>query len=186
PSNRHTHTLIITPDAPDIDSHVFHLWEARRCLSKQWRRQRHNRKFKLRIAQLTVEAATYAANLTGQNWNTLCEKHNGTLGTARTWSLHRHLIQPGQAISERAKDIHKLLYLTTQCNQIMHMLRRVSNRRNGLIEADALRLVQALIHTRLLYHLPYHYLNQTEHKRMSTLLRKAQKMALGLPVRTAT
>ncbi|KAM7302997.1 hypothetical protein ISCGN_018505 [Ixodes scapularis] len=63
---------------------------------------------------------------------------------------------------------------------------RVSNRRNGLKEADTLRLVQALIHTRLLYHLPYHNLTQTEHKRMSTLLRKAQKLALGLPVRTAT
>ncbi|KAG0428426.1 hypothetical protein HPB47_024586 [Ixodes persulcatus] len=127
--DRHTRTLTTTPDAPDIDSHLLHLWEARRGLTKRWRRQRQNRKLKLRIAQLTVDAATYAANLTGQNWNTLCGKLN---------------------------------------------------------EADALRLVQALIHTRLLYHLPYHNLTQTEHKRMSTLLRKAQKLALGLPVRTAT
>ncbi|CAN8001908.1 unnamed protein product [Ixodes pacificus] len=41
---------------------------------------------------------------------------------------------------------------------------RVSNRRHGLKEADALRLVQALIHTRLTYHLPYHNLAQTEHR----------------------
>ncbi|KAG0427724.1 hypothetical protein HPB47_025249, partial [Ixodes persulcatus] len=107
--DRHTRTLTTTPDAPDIDSHLSHLWEARRGLTKRWRRQRHNRKFKLRIAQLTVDDATYAANLTGQNWNTLCDKLNGTLGTARTWSLLRHLIQPGQAKSDRAKGIYKLL-----------------------------------------------------------------------------
>ncbi|KAM7281273.1 hypothetical protein ISCGN_006480, partial [Ixodes scapularis] len=110
--DRHTCTLTTTPDSPDINSHLLHLWEARRGLTKRWRRQRHNRKLKLRIAQLTVDAATYAANLTGQNWNTLCDKLNGTLGTARTWSLLRHLIQPGQAKSERAKGIYKLLHAT--------------------------------------------------------------------------
>ncbi|KAG0412943.1 hypothetical protein HPB47_009912 [Ixodes persulcatus] len=232
--NRHTRTLTTSPDAPDIDSHLLHLWEARRSLTKRWRRQRHNKKLKRRIAQLTVDAADYAANLTGENWHALCDNLNGTLGTARTWSLLRHLIQPGQAKSDRAKGIHSatrsryyhrallpawrphlfphktdlpititlddkpvprksairvlgftlqsnakatqtLHQLTTQCNQIMHMLCRVSNRRHGLKEADALRL-----------HLPYHNLTQTEHTRMSVLLRKAQKLALGLPVRTST
>ncbi|KAM7312004.1 hypothetical protein ISCGN_008909 [Ixodes scapularis] len=48
------------------------------------------------------------------------------------------------------------------------------------------KTLPALIHTRLTYHLPYHNLTQTEHTRMSVLLRKAQKLALGLPVRTAT
>ncbi|KAM7301306.1 integrin alpha-4 [Ixodes scapularis] len=92
----------------------------------------------------------------------------------------------GFVLQSNAKATQTLHQLTTQCNQIMHMLCRVSNRRHGLKEADALRLVQALIHTRLTYHLPYHNLTQTEHTRMSVLLRKAQKLALGLPVRTAT
>ncbi|KAG0410754.1 hypothetical protein HPB47_012130 [Ixodes persulcatus] len=92
--DRHTRTLTTTLDAPDIDSHLLDLWEARRGLTKRWRRQRHNRKLKLRIAQLTVYAATYAANLTGQNWNTLCDKLNG------------------QAKSDRAKGIYKLLHAT--------------------------------------------------------------------------
>ncbi|KAG0415409.1 hypothetical protein HPB47_007421, partial [Ixodes persulcatus] len=74
----------------------------------------------------------------------------------------------GFTLQSNAKATQSLHQLTTQCNQIMHMLRRVSNRRNGLNEADALRLVQALIHTRLLYHLPYHNLTQTEHKRAET------------------
>ncbi|KAG0430398.1 hypothetical protein HPB47_022728 [Ixodes persulcatus] len=117
--NRHTRTLTSSPDAPDIDSHLLHLWEARRSLTKRWRRQRHNKKLKRRIAKLTVDAADYAANLTGENWHALCDNLNGTLGTARTWSLLRHLIQPGQAKSDRAKGIHKLLRATnltdTQC-----------------------------------------------------------------------
>ncbi|KAG0429354.1 hypothetical protein HPB47_023759 [Ixodes persulcatus] len=44
--NRHTRTLTTSPDAPDIDSHLLHLWEARRSLTKRWRRQRHNKKLK--------------------------------------------------------------------------------------------------------------------------------------------
>ncbi|KAG0445089.1 hypothetical protein HPB47_023913 [Ixodes persulcatus] len=33
--DRHTRTLTTTPDAPDIDSHLLHLWEARRGLTKR-------------------------------------------------------------------------------------------------------------------------------------------------------
>ncbi|KAG0422703.1 hypothetical protein HPB47_001494 [Ixodes persulcatus] len=110
--DRHTSTLTTTLDAPDIDSHLLHLWEARRGLTQWWRRQRHNRKLKLRIAQLTLEAATYDANLTGQNWHTLCDKLNVTHGTARTWSLLCHLIPPGQTKSDRTKCIYELLHAT--------------------------------------------------------------------------
>ncbi|KAH7949459.1 hypothetical protein HPB49_010631 [Dermacentor silvarum] len=52
----HTRTLTTTPDEPDIDAHLVHLWDARRSLTKRWRRQRHNRKLRLRIAQLSAEA----------------------------------------------------------------------------------------------------------------------------------
>ncbi|KAG0412434.1 hypothetical protein HPB47_010445 [Ixodes persulcatus] len=34
--DRHTRTLTTTPDAPDIDSHLLHLWEARRGLTKRY------------------------------------------------------------------------------------------------------------------------------------------------------
>ena len=36
--HRYMRTLTTTPDAPDIDSHLLHLWEARRSLTKRWRR----------------------------------------------------------------------------------------------------------------------------------------------------
>ncbi|KAG0413267.1 hypothetical protein HPB47_009602, partial [Ixodes persulcatus] len=109
-TDRHTRTLTTTPDAPDIDSHLLHLWEARRGLTKRY--DCYDFRKGPRRCGHKPDAATYAANLTGQNWNTLCDKLNGTLGTARTWSLLRHLIQPGQAKSDRAKGIYKLLHAT--------------------------------------------------------------------------
>lgn len=38
---------------PEVDNHLLHLWEARHCLVRRWRCQKHNRKLKTRIAELT-------------------------------------------------------------------------------------------------------------------------------------
>lgn len=67
----------------------------------------------------------------------------------------------------------------------MQMFRRSSTRRHGLKETDGLRPVEALIRTRLPYNLCNHNLTLTEDKRMSALLRAAQELTLGLPVRVA-
>lgn len=65
------------------------------------------------------------------------------------------------------------------------MIHRITNCRRGLCEKDVVRLVQALIVSRLTYHLPYHNLTLAQTKKMDVLLRTA-KAALGLPPHAST
>ncbi|KAG0427789.1 hypothetical protein HPB47_025189 [Ixodes persulcatus] len=53
-------------------------------LIKRWRRQKHYRTLKIRIARLTEEAPHYAVDLMQQNWQQFCNNLQGTLGTAKT------------------------------------------------------------------------------------------------------
>ncbi|XP_037572055.1 basic proline-rich protein-like [Dermacentor silvarum] len=53
-SLRHTEqTVQPSETTPAVDNHLLHLWEARHSLVRRWRRQKHNRKLKLRIAAPT-------------------------------------------------------------------------------------------------------------------------------------
>lgn len=56
---RATREIATTSDITAVDSRLIHLWEARRSLTRRWKRQRLNRKLKIRIAQLTQEANGY-------------------------------------------------------------------------------------------------------------------------------
>lgn len=63
-----TRKLATTTDVPAIDPHLLRMWEARRSLAKRWKKQRHNRKLKIRIAELTQKANDYAQTLEKNNW----------------------------------------------------------------------------------------------------------------------
>ncbi|KAH8020845.1 hypothetical protein HPB51_005286 [Rhipicephalus microplus] len=52
---------------PGVDNHLLHLWKARHNLFRRWRRQKHKRKLKIRIAELIERAAEYAAQLADSN-----------------------------------------------------------------------------------------------------------------------
>lgn len=80
---RTTKKVALTDDVPAVDSHLLHLWEAKRSLIKRWKRQRHNRKLKLRIAKLSQEANEYAQHLDDDNWIQLCASMQGTLHTKK-------------------------------------------------------------------------------------------------------
>ncbi|KAM7303296.1 uncharacterized protein ISCGN_013260 [Ixodes scapularis] len=102
--------IMLTDERQSVDPHLLHLWEARRSLIKRWRRQKHNRTLKIRIARLTEEAADYAVDLMQQNWQQFCNSLQGTLGTAKTWSLMRHLLDPTKSKSATRHIITKLLH----------------------------------------------------------------------------
>ncbi|KAH9384559.1 hypothetical protein HPB48_026567 [Haemaphysalis longicornis] len=86
------------------------MWEARHGLVKRWKKQKHSKRLKLRIARISKEAQNYAEALTRTNWHNLCEKYNGNLSAKRTWSLLRSLIQPNQSTTDKAKDRTRLLH----------------------------------------------------------------------------
>ena len=61
------------------------------------------------------------------------------------------------------------------------MIRRVMYRKAGMREIDTLRLVQALVISRITYCLPYQILNKEEERQANAIIRTAFKAALGLP-----
>ncbi|KAG0443277.1 hypothetical protein HPB47_015100, partial [Ixodes persulcatus] len=75
--DRATKKVQATSKTPAIDPHPLHFWETRRGLSKLWRKQKLNRKLKLRIAELTREAEEHATNLVESNWYMLFEGLQG-------------------------------------------------------------------------------------------------------------
>ncbi|KAH9376786.1 hypothetical protein HPB48_017872 [Haemaphysalis longicornis] len=66
------------------------------------------------------------------------------------------------------------------------MINRVTNRRNGMKEKDILKIVNALIISRVAYSAPFLRLTASNIKTLNAALRKAIKMALGLPQWTST
>lgn len=77
-----TKCITATTETPDVDRHLLHLWDAHRGLTRRWRRQMHNRKLRLRIANLAAEANDYANTLTSNNWHNFCDRLNGTKHTS--------------------------------------------------------------------------------------------------------
>lgn len=100
----YTKNIILTQDLPAADTHLDHLWEARRGLLNRWRRNKHNRSLKRRIAKLTQEALTYAQHLQNQNWRTFCDQLSGSLTTKKAWNIFRHLL--GNTPSKTATTHH--------------------------------------------------------------------------------
>ncbi|KAG0424693.1 hypothetical protein HPB47_028102 [Ixodes persulcatus] len=107
---RATKTILTTDKASAVDPHLLHLWEARRSLTKRWRREKYNRKLRTRIAKLTQEAEQYAEECIQTNWHKLCDRLQGTLGTKQTWSLLRSLLDPTKTKVESSKALNKCLH----------------------------------------------------------------------------
>uniref|UniRef100_A0A224Z9U0 Tick transposon n=1 Tax=Rhipicephalus zambeziensis TaxID=60191 RepID=A0A224Z9U0_9ACAR len=66
------------------------------------------------------------------------------------------------------------------------MIRRNTYHKKGMKEKDTLRLLQALVLSRVTYGLPYHSLHRSEESQVDALIRSAFKAALGLPISTPT
>ncbi|KAH7932125.1 hypothetical protein HPB51_029542 [Rhipicephalus microplus] len=66
------------------------------------------------------------------------------------------------------------------------MIRRVSNRNRGLKEDDFKRLVRAFVVSRVTCCAPYLRLTKANRDTLNTMLRKATKQALGVPIYSST
>ncbi|KAH7944580.1 hypothetical protein HPB52_021397 [Rhipicephalus sanguineus] len=75
-----------------LDSRLAHLIEARNSLRRHWKRQRHNRKLRKRIAQLNGDIEHHSAVLCRQQWHAVCQEADGQLHKGKTWRLLRHLL----------------------------------------------------------------------------------------------
>ncbi|KAH7977107.1 hypothetical protein HPB51_027035 [Rhipicephalus microplus] len=73
--------------------------------------------------------------------------------------------------------------MKTSAEQILGIIRRVSNRNRGLKEDDVMRLVRAFVVSRVTYCAPYLQLTRDT---LNTVLREATKQALGVPKYSST
>lgn len=104
-----TQTIATSYKTPYVDPKLLHLWEARHSLTRRWKRQRHNRKLRKRIALINKHAAEYAATLCKENWLHICDGLQGTLTTKKTWLLLRHLIDPLKSKGESKRSMTRTL-----------------------------------------------------------------------------
>ncbi|KAH7965918.1 hypothetical protein HPB49_012133 [Dermacentor silvarum] len=112
PRRPHTnHQNQRTVETPEVDRRLYRkpLWEAREGLLKRWKRQRLNRKLRLRMAHIT-QARDYATELTQQNWVQFCTSLKGTLSTAKTWAILRCLIEPDKAKSTTSRTLQEIAH----------------------------------------------------------------------------
>ncbi|KAH7966441.1 hypothetical protein HPB49_016369 [Dermacentor silvarum] len=108
---RSTETQIQLSEAtPEVANHLLHLWEARHSLVRSWRHQKHTRKLKIRIAELTQRAAEYVAQLADSNWVDHCNTAARQMSSGSTWRLFRALIDPTQTRAETQKHLQRAIH----------------------------------------------------------------------------
>ncbi|XP_049519020.1 uncharacterized protein LOC125943595 [Dermacentor silvarum] len=105
-----TKTLQTSEDVPAVDNHLLHLWEARRGLTRRWKKQKLNRKLKIKIAEITQQAEEYAWTLAKNNWLTKCDSLRGGLGAKSAWNLLRCLIEPSKTRGEQKRNLKRALH----------------------------------------------------------------------------
>ncbi|KAK8770091.1 hypothetical protein V5799_013445 [Amblyomma americanum] len=106
----YTKEVVRTEQTPEVDKRLLRLWEARRGLTKRWKRQELNRKLKKKIADITRQAEEYTNQLARQGWQQFSNSLNGTLSTARTWQILKALLDPSKNKSESSKAIQRLTH----------------------------------------------------------------------------
>ncbi|KAH7944912.1 hypothetical protein HPB49_001730 [Dermacentor silvarum] len=90
---------------PAVDNHLLHLWEARRSLI-----QKHYRQLQIRIAELTQEAAEYAAQLADSNWVDRCNTAAKNKLNRSTWRLFFALNNPNQTRAKTQKHLQRAIH----------------------------------------------------------------------------
>ncbi|KAG0429474.1 hypothetical protein HPB47_023596 [Ixodes persulcatus] len=94
--------------------------------------------------------------------------------------------QPVPNVPQDGSGAQTILFLQRTLTQLMHLIRRVSHRHFGLQETGTLRIVQAILISRVTYGTPYLALKSAEKEKLNVAIRQAYKAALGLPTKTAT
>ncbi|KAH7967458.1 hypothetical protein HPB49_024914 [Dermacentor silvarum] len=93
-------------------------------LTKQWRKQKENRRLKKRIIELTQQAAEYAAQLADTNWVGRCNAAAHQMSGRNTWRLFRALIDPTQTRTETQRHLHRSMHnFAGTTTQLAHTLK---------------------------------------------------------------
>ncbi|KAH7945889.1 hypothetical protein HPB49_016869 [Dermacentor silvarum] len=100
--------IALTAETPVVDSHLLHMWEGRRGITKRWKKQRLNRKLRHRIAEISERANAYAQQLEAASWASFCDSLRETLHTSKTWAILRSIMEPGKTKTATNRTLQKL------------------------------------------------------------------------------
>ncbi|KAH7935585.1 hypothetical protein HPB52_009993 [Rhipicephalus sanguineus] len=109
----HTQHITTRSDTPTLDTCLAHLWEAHHSILERWKRQKHNRTLKRRLATLQTQITAHAEELCRSNWGQVCNSIAGNLSTKYAWHLLRHVIKPTNARTTSQHHIAHLFHNTT-------------------------------------------------------------------------
>lgn len=97
-----------------IDSRLAHLMDARRSLQKRWRKQRHNRKLRKKIAELGREIGKHSRYLCNQQWSALCSRIDGQLHRSSPWKILRQLMDETKSREFQSTRLTQILHSATR------------------------------------------------------------------------
>lgn len=113
---------------PQADSRLAHLLEARNSVHERWKRQRHNRKLRKRVAQLNREIEKHCAVLCRQQWHAVCQEADGQIHKSRTWQLLRHLLDESKTKGTQHHTLARTLHKAKQELGEPEVRRRLNNK----------------------------------------------------------
>lgn len=113
-TERATEEIEAPEDIETMDPRLAHLLEARRSLQKRWRRKRHNRKLRKKIAELGREIERYSRQLCSQQWFALCSQADGQLHRSGTWKLLRQLMDETKSCEYQRTRMAQILHTTAR------------------------------------------------------------------------
>ncbi|XP_037503053.1 uncharacterized protein LOC119377819 [Rhipicephalus sanguineus] len=95
---------------PTIDSHLAHLFEAKKALKERWLKNKLNRSLRKRIAKINAEIASYSNVLEQKHWVEMCDKVDGQMRVGGKWNLLKHLLKPTDTRAAQRSAIEILLH----------------------------------------------------------------------------
>lgn len=92
----------------------------------------------------------------------------------------------GMIIESNGVNGETIKRLTHKTTNAIRLLKRVTNRRSGMKEDSLIRLIHSFVICHIAYVASMHNWYKNEKKKINTIIRRAYKVALGLPESTST
>lgn len=97
-----------------MDPKLAHMIEARGSLQRRWKRHRHLRSLRKRIAHLGREIEKYSRQLCAQQWQAICNEADRQPHASKTWKLLRHLKDETQSKAYQHHRLAQIVYKATK------------------------------------------------------------------------
>ncbi|KAH8009894.1 hypothetical protein HPB51_021692 [Rhipicephalus microplus] len=98
-----------------MDSMLAHLLEAKNALRDRWKKQKLNRRLRVKISQLNKDIEQHTKKLAAHQWEEVCNEADGKMCKGSKWALLKNLFTDSTKSSKSSArlEIEKLVYMNT-------------------------------------------------------------------------